>query len=551
MAALVFALAMSAFLPLSGRESAFAAVTATEPAKADTKADNKTEDKTAPRLSIENDKYWINGEGIVRVRLLGRTGTEDVKVELSKTGYGKIENKSWEGEYLLVKLKSSKTKAVTLTATFGEEKATAKIEFNKGKKKKAEDVYTYIYDSMVEIKTWDSKGNVYIGSGFFVGDGQVLTNYHVVDSASKIVIRDYYGVKYQINKILNYSEKDDLILFDVESGNRTALSFCKSVSGGERVYCMGSPLGLAASFVAGMVSNPKLTVDELNCVQVSLPSGTGIGGAPIVNVKGQVIGVMCLTVPSAQNMCFAIDYKTVTDFLNHYTDANGMEMNKFFEEHKGMYKESNNYWEGVVTDNLANSGTYSSEELDSTEIYDNAYHAMVEIICIYGKYGEEGYSTGTGFFISPDTIVTNWHVIDNFTYLYIYDYDQRVYELNSVPRYNEKADIATFKVTSEEGLYKHTCLEVENGYIPRVGETIYTFGNPARYNATFCEGTVMMSRFVMDGYNHIAFSAPITEGSSGGALINRYGRVIGVTGIKLNEIENVGLAIRINYLGEL
>lgn len=524
---------------------------AAETAFADKQADSDEKAEEGPRLSIDKTIMNINGEGFLRVTLRNRTEEEDVQVSLTKSSSGAVEKTAWFGDVLLVKIRADKSKAATFTASFGDEKVSTVLNLKKGKKKSAEKVYEYMYDSMVEVKTVDSVGNVYIGSGFFIGEGEVITNYHVVECASKIVIKDYYGRRYAIEKILSYSAENDLILLKVESNNRDYLSFCSEVKGGERVYCMGSPLGLSASFSRGMVSNPSLTVDNLHCVQVSLPSGTGIGGAPVVNEKGQVIGIMCLTVPDAQNMCFAIDFATVRDFIGRYKDSDSLTLDGFYELHKWRTKESNDYWNGVITDNIANSGKYSDEELDSTEIYDLAYHAMAEIICIYGKYGEGGYSTGSGFFISEDTIVTNWHVIDSYSYLYIYDYDQNVYEMVGDPKYNKKADIATIKVKSESGLKKHTCLEVQNGYIPQVGETVYTFGNPARYNATFAEGTVMYSRFVMDGYNHIAFSAPITEGSSGGALINKYGRVIGVTGIKLNEIENAGLAIRISYLGEL
>lgn len=547
LAVLALIMVCAVAVPCADVTAVYAAETGTE-AKG-TKAD--ADEEQGPRLSVDKTLMNIYGEGFLRVTLRDRTEEEDVTVSLTKSSSGAVEKTAWFGDVLLVKIRADKTKAATFTATFGDEKVSVALNLKKGKKKSAEKVYDYMYDSMVEVKTVDSVGNVYIGSGFFIGDGEVITNYHVVECASKIVIRDYYGRKYAIEKILSYSAEDDLILIKVEGGNRSYLGFSGQVKGGERVYCMGSPLGLSASFTQGMVSNPSLTVDNLHCIQVSLPSGTGIGGAPIVNECGQVIGVMCLTVPDAQNMCFAIDFATVKKFIGRYQESDSLTLEEFYELHKWRTKESNDYWDGVVTDNIANSGKYSDEEMDSTEIYDLAYHAMVEIICIYGKYGEGGYSTGSGFFISEDTVVTNWHVIDNYSYLYIYDYDQNVYEMVSEPKYNKKSDMAMFTVESETGLDKHTCLEVQNGYIPQVGETIYTFGNPARYNATFAEGTVMFSNFVMDGYKHIAFSAPITEGSSGGALINKYGRVIGVTGIKLNNIENTGLAVRISYLGEL
>lgn len=545
---LILLLTIGILVPMSAVHPALAAEKTTQ--KDAEKSADIEEPEKVKRLSIEHNLYRINGEGMIRVFLKDHVKSEKVTLTYPKNS-ASVKKCAWDGDILVLKVTAMKNKAVNLTVQFGEEEVSAMLILDKGIKKEPEDMYLYMYDAMVQIKTVDSEGQVYIGSGFFVGEGEVITNFHVVEAASKIVISDYYGKKYEIDKILAYSVANDLILFSVEKGNKSSLSIATSVRGGERVYCMGSPLGLSSSFVTGVVANPSLYVGGERCVQLSMPGGKGIGGAPVVNAKGQVVGVMCMSVPDAQSMSFAIDYAAVRAFLRYYTEESGMSMKDFFFETRGEKKESNDYWGGTVTGNLSTSGYYTGEELDATEIYDKTYHSMVEIVCVYGKYGQLGYSTGSGFFISPDTVVTNWHVVDEYTYLYIYDYDQNLYTMASKAEYCEESDVSTFRVTSDVGLGKHEYLEVAGYYTPRAGERVYTFGNPAMYNGTFSEAIVSIPKFELNGYDHIAYSGPNHTGSSGGALLNKYGQVIGITSIKLLDVENLGLAVAIKYLGEL
>ena len=97
-------------------------------------------------------------------------------------------------------------------------------------------------------------------------------------------------------------------------------------------------------------------------------------------------------------------------------------------------------------------------------------------------------------------------------------------------------------------------LETAAGYRPAVGETVYGMGSPAGYKCTFSEGIVIMStrKYALENtkMDFINISVPITQGSSGGPLINKYGQVIGINSRIINVTVNSNLAVPIKYVSE-
>ncbi len=83
----------------------------------------------------------------------------------------------------------------------------------------------------------------------------------------------------------------------------------------------------------------------------------------------------------------------------------------------------------------------------------------------------------------------------------------------------------------------------------KIGQTVYAVGNPKKFEGTFSEGNISGIR---DGANGklLQFTAPVSPGSSGGAVLNDAGKVIGVT-VSEGPGENLNWAIPANDLDEL
>ena len=154
-------------------------------------------------------------------------------------------------------------------------------------------------------------------------------------------------------------------------------------------------------------------------------------------------------------------------------------------------------------------------------------------------------------FVSFDEhlFVTNQHVIDGARYLKIWDDDQYIYFLDRVAASDREMDIALL-IFPDGKQYE----SLEQGTDPlKRGQPIVTIGSPEGYQGTVAEGII--SAFPpMEGNEdrkYIQISAPISPGSSGGALFDDRGRVIGVTTSTLEAGQNLNFCIPIQAVREL
>lgn len=156
---------------------------------------------------------------------------------------------------------------------------------------------------------------------------------------------------------------------------------------------------------------------------------------------------------------------------------------------------------------------------------------------------EQKFATGSGFFINSDgTAVTNYHVIDGAHSAKIkIGESSQMYDVEYVYDFSEAEDWAVIQIDGTGFDY----LEVGDAASVVGGATVYAIGSPLGLHNTISQGIISNVSRELDGVSFIQTSAPISSGSSGGALINKYGEVIGITSAKFLEGENLGLALPI------
>ena len=155
--------------------------------------------------------------------------------------------------------------------------------------------------------------------------------------------------------------------------------------------------------------------------------------------------------------------------------------------------------------------------------------------------------TGSGFFISADGIaVTNHHVIESATEAYIITDDGREFEIIGFYNYDIQNDLAVIQIDGTGFTY----VAMGDSHALRIGDTVHAIGSPAGERNTFSSGNV--SRFVdmvqfgpYRVHDTIQVTAPIYEGSSGGALFNDRGQVVGVTSAGNTERASVNFVVPI------
>lgn len=182
------------------------------------------------------------------------------------------------------------------------------------------------------LTTEDSQGKpISLGSGFFVRDYIIATNYHVVKGASRVYAKHPSSpndpndpVDVMIANEFAYpqraylaavDEQDDLALLVVYKFKTRPLALAKNgVAVGDPIYVAGNPEGLEGTFSQGIVS----ALRGRAYVQITAPISHGSSGGPVLNSRGEVVGVATVMLKEGQNLNFAIPVPRLVSLLAKY-----------------------------------------------------------------------------------------------------------------------------------------------------------------------------------------------------------------------------------------
>ena len=157
--------------------------------------------------------------------------------------------------------------------------------------------------------------------------------------------------------------------------------------------------------------------------------------------------------------------------------------------------------------------------------------------------------TGSGFFVRPNLIATNYHVIEGAARGTAKLVDRhRTSAIEGITAIDKTNDLALLKVTMQ-GIKS---LSLADSDTVLIGETVFVAGNPMGLEGTISEG-IISSRRDVNITERFQMTAPISPGSSGGPVLNRKGKVIGVSvaGYHGLAAQNLNFAIPSNYLKTL
>jgi serine protease Do len=151
-----------------------------------------------------------------------------------------------------------------------------------------------------------------VGSGFVMNrDGYILTNNHVVEDADQIKVKLANGKEYD-GKIVGRDPKTDLALIKIEASSDLQplnLGNSDDLKVGSWVVAVGSPFGLEQTVTAGIVSAKGRVIGSGpydNFIQTDASINPGNSGGPLINMKGEVVGINTAIIASGQGIGFAI-----------------------------------------------------------------------------------------------------------------------------------------------------------------------------------------------------------------------------------------------------
>lgn len=186
-----------------------------------------------------------------------------------------------------------------------------------------------VLQSVVSVGT-----NIGQGSGAIIDSrGYVVTNVHVINGASTIKVTTYSGDTYKISAIVGYDANADIAILKINAPDLKALNFGDSddVKVGEKVIAAGNPAGLAFTVTEGIISASR-TFNGIDYIQTDVPINPGNSGGPLLNTKGEIIGINNFKVGGFESLGFAISSNEVrsiaTRLITEYESSLAKQQNQ-------------------------------------------------------------------------------------------------------------------------------------------------------------------------------------------------------------------------------
>ena len=188
-----------------------------------------------------------------------------------------------------------------------------------------------------------------LGSGFFVAQNLIATNLHVVHG----VLKCYAKLVDQTSEFLieGYTQIDvehDLVILKVTGGNAPVLRCGSSDSTqiGDTVYAVGNPQDLRGTFSDGIISSIRSDANG-KILQMTAPISQGSSGGPVINNRGEVIGVSFASRSDGQNLNFAIPSNDLSLLLSKPANLKPLFLTKF--EGVTWVPNPQRFWTGTAT----------------------------------------------------------------------------------------------------------------------------------------------------------------------------------------------------------
>ena len=250
------------------------------------------------------------------------------------------------------------------------------------------------FPSVVFLVLEDANGQpVSMGSGFFVREGVVVTNLHVIEGASGGFAK-IFGEKgkYKISGAVGIDTDTELVLLSIEGAKAPYLKLGDSgqVEVGDEISAIGNPLGLEGTFSAGIVSGVRI-VGENTILQVTAPISPGCNGGPMLDTQGEVIGVSLAIFQRGRSLNFAVPSYYLKSLLSKTTVAQSLFSVTRSEQSKSAFASlGERGLEGVEGGQFA--WTYATNYGEYTfSLHNRLTEHVYDVECLVVFYDQEGY----------------------------------------------------------------------------------------------------------------------------------------------------------------
>ena len=246
-----------------------------------------------------------------------------------------------------------------------------------------------------------SETSISTGTGVIITkDGYIITNYHVIEDTDTVTVQ-LYGEDIAIDaEVVGFHEDDDVAVLKIDRDGLRAAPFAKSsdVRYGEKVYAVGNPEGaeFSWSITTGIVSSPLrqlmlyntegILEKKMNVVQTDAAVNHGNSGGPLINVRGEIVGIITLKRSDSAGMGFAlpadgvlVDVTAIIETGSAEGVSSGISMPRPLLGITGVGVKENTYYKNVF-----HNGQSAIEEVD--EAYAKANPKTTFYVAVTGVH---------------------------------------------------------------------------------------------------------------------------------------------------------------------
>jgi serine protease Do len=160
------------------------------------------------------------------------------------------------------------------------------------------------------VNTFNNGKGIGMGTGFFIENiGIGVSNFHVFDGGDEWTIQTSDQKQYEVIEIIESSEEFDYIIFQVEKRKQFPKLEIATTrpEKGEDIVVLGNPKGLESTLTRGIISSIRdIEKNDKALLQIDAAISPGSSGSPVMNMKGEVVGIATMKMLECENCNFAM-----------------------------------------------------------------------------------------------------------------------------------------------------------------------------------------------------------------------------------------------------
>jgi serine protease Do len=165
------------------------------------------------------------------------------------------------------------------------------------------------------VNTFSNNRGIGMGTGFFIeSSGIGVSNFHVFDGGDEWKIQTSDQKQYDVIQIIESSEEFDYIIFQVEKRKKFPKLEIASMQPqkGEDIIVLGNPKGLESTLTRGIISSIRdIETGDKALLQIDAAISPGSSGSPVMNMKGEVVGIATMKILECENCNFAMSIQVL------------------------------------------------------------------------------------------------------------------------------------------------------------------------------------------------------------------------------------------------